>query len=84
MPIYLGTPGNDTLSGTDWSDSFDISQGGSDTVTALGDYDQIWAEGAFSPGDVIDGGASERDSVVLRGDYSAGLVISASMVTNIE
>ncbi|MFN3387859.1 MAG: beta strand repeat-containing protein, partial [Allosphingosinicella sp.] len=78
-----GTPGNDTLVGTPFSDFFDLSQGGSDTANALGGLDVFYMGGALDAGDNLDGGAL-IDQLALQGDYSGGLTLGANNLTNIE
>lgn len=80
---FLGTAGNDTLTGTAADDSFDISQGGTDTVDGLDGNDTIAVGAALDAADRIDGGAG-NDALKLYGDYSAGIVLDALTIVNIE
>ena len=85
MAAFIGTPGNDTLPGTPYFDTFDITQGGGDTISGGSGVDHIMAGAAFSTDDAIDGGTDGgSDSLFLFGDYSAGLSVSATMMRNIE
>jgi Ca2+-binding RTX toxin-like protein len=84
-----GTPGNDTLVGTAGDDLFDISAGGSDTVVAGSGTDTILAGAAFNAADRIDGGTeaddtNEIDTLVLDGNYAAGVVLTATTLVNVE
>jgi Ca2+-binding RTX toxin-like protein len=80
--IYDGQS-NDTFFGGAQSDTIGIGFGGADTVHAGGGDDIIGGEAAFNNADVVDGGAG-YDVLYLRGDYSAGLAIAASALTNVE
>ncbi|HYD95475.1 MAG TPA: calcium-binding protein, partial [Noviherbaspirillum sp.] len=87
--IIAGTPGNDVLNGTSSDDTFDISAGGADTVTGGLGNDTILAGAAFSGTDRIDGGTelddiTERDTLVLNGNYTAGVTFGASTLVNVE
>lgn len=84
-PSFLdvtGTRRDDRLRGTPGDDSFDIRQGGADTVIAGAGNDAVIAGARFDAADRIDGGAG-RDSVLLDGDY-AGLTLAANTIRNIE
>jgi hypothetical protein len=83
MAIFRGTAGDDNLSGTSGDDTFLLWQGGNDTVDAGDGNDIFRMGGALNAGDKLDGGAG-KDSVILSGDYSAGLVFNADTITNIE
>ena len=74
-----GTSGPNTLLGTLAADYFDISQGGTDSVSANDGDDLILAGAGYDPTDSIDGGLG-YDQVGLRGNYSATL----GNVTNTE
>jgi hypothetical protein len=82
MAIH-GTADNDTLSGNQHNDKFNLSQGGDDTATGLAGDDLFIMKGALSVGDAIDGG-DDIDKMTLNGDYSGGFVFGASTITNIE
>lgn len=83
MVDFTGTTGADSLSGTAGADSFDISQGGADTIKAGRGDDSITVGAALSVDDRIDGGGGQ-DSLVLDGDYSAGLTLGPDTVTGVE
>ena len=78
-----GTKGDDILSGTSGNDVFDLWQGGNDTVSG-GDGNDIFKFGAaFTADDKIDGGTG-KDTLVLKGDYSGGVVFAADTMVNVE
>ena len=63
-----GGTGNDTLTGGALSDTFDLSHGGTDTVSGGGGDDIVELGGALNATDKVDGGAG-NDTVVLDGNY---------------
>jgi len=79
---YLGTTGDDTITGTNQKDYFDMSQGGNDHVYGGDGRDTFYFGAALTADDVIDGG-SGYNILELRGDYSAGLLFNTAMITNI-
>src|SRR5437867_4393089 len=83
MATITGTTGNDTLTGTSKADTINISQGGNDTVQADSGDDIIIAGASLTAADSIDGGKG-TDTLTLSGDYAAGLVLSATTLTNVE
>ncbi len=83
MATLKGTAGNDTLTGTAASDSFNLIQGGEDTATGLGGNDTFSLGSTLDAGDKIDGGDGS-DVLLLRGDYSAGVTFNATTIANIE
>ncbi len=83
MADFTGTAGDDDFTGTFTYDTFSLSQGGNDTAKGRGGSDQFNPGAAFNGGDRFDGGGG-ADTIVLTGDYSAGLTISAPMLTNFE
>jgi Ca2+-binding RTX toxin-like protein len=80
---FVGGSGNDTLTGGAQADNFDLSHGGTDIAHGGGGNDVFSAGAAFTAGDGIDGGAG-NDTLVLNGDYSAGLTFAASTIANVE
>ncbi len=72
-----GDAGNNTLSGTNGIDVFDLSQGGDDNVSGLGGNDGFYFGGAYTSADVVDGGAGTLDQVGLQGDYSGGVTLGS-------
>ncbi len=80
-----GGKGNDTLIGGARDDAFTLFRGGEDTVKGGDGNDLVYVGAALDAGDKIDGGAdSAGDVVVLTGDYSAGLRLSAHTIENVE
>jgi Ca2+-binding RTX toxin-like protein len=67
-----GTPGNDNLTGTGNADLFDVSQGGTDSVSGNDGDDYVYFGDAYSPGDTVNGGAG-FDVVALLGNYDIAL-----------
>ena len=53
---------------------------GDDNLTGTSGNDIFWMGAALNAGDKLDGG----DQVDLNGDYSAGLVLAADTITDIE
>jgi Ca2+-binding RTX toxin-like protein len=83
MATYTGTSSNDTFDGTVSADTFGLSQGGEDTAYGEQGNDVFVMGGALDAGDHLDGG-SGTNTVVLRGDYSAGLTIGDTTLTSIN
>jgi Ca2+-binding RTX toxin-like protein len=87
----LGGAGSDFLDGGTGSDVVN-GGGGNDTLLAEGTQaiidggdgnDEIAMQSFLNASDQIDGGAG-KDILILNGDYSAGLVMGADTVTNVE
>ena len=78
-----GGAGDDVVTG---SGSFDLSQGGNDTVTGGAGNDAFYFGAAFTGADRVDGGGGTNDQIGLSGDYSGGnrLVLAADTLTNVE
>jgi len=83
MANIIGTTGDDDLNGTSGDDDFDLSQGGKDIAHGLDGNDLFEMEGAFTAGDQLDGGPG-NDTLLLGGDYSAGLTFHADSMANFE
>ncbi len=86
---FGGSAGPDHLIGTDGDDTFDVSQGGHDTVEGGAGNDTVYFGAAFSGSDRVDGGAntlfdSNGDTIELEGDYSAGVTIGPHTLANVE
>lgn len=80
---FKGGAGNDTLTGGNLADSFDLSQAGNDTITGGSGNDTFNLGAAFTAADAINGGTG-TDTLNLNGDYSAGLVLAATTIVNVE
>lgn len=78
-----GTAADDTKQGTVDSDSFDMTQGGVDTVNGnLGD-DLINFGATLTAADKVSGGDG-YDTLFLVGDYSGGLTFNSTTVRFVE
>lgn len=80
---FTGQSGDDNLTGTNSSDTFDLTQGGNDTASGLAGTDTFNFGGTLTATDHVDGG-SGNDTVNLTGDYSAGLTLGATTLTSVE
>jgi Ca2+-binding RTX toxin-like protein len=84
-----GASGVLNLAGTPGDDAFDISHSSSATVSGGAGNDTILAGGAFNASDHIDGGTAARgavdnDTLDLNGDYSKGVALQPTTLTNVE
>ena len=77
-----GSNDNDTLSGGSGNDTFYPFEG-NDVISGGAGDDAIYAFGNLTAADTIDGGTG-NDTLYLDGDYSAGLALAPTTVTNIE
>lgn len=82
--FILGGAGNDTLTGGAGKDGFNLTKGGIDTASGGAGSDTFNFGATFSAADQIDGGAGTGDVIRLDGDYSAGVVFSATTLVNVE
>ena len=78
-----GTKHNDVLHGTAGKDTFDLSQGGNDTAYGGGGNDIFKMGRTLNAADRLSGG-SGSDTVILKGNYGAGLTFAAKTITGIE
>ncbi|HEY2070344.1 MAG TPA: calcium-binding protein [Rhizomicrobium sp.] len=78
-----GGAGNDVITGGAGADTFDFSKGGEDQINGNAGADILNAGAALDSGDTINGGAG-TDTLNFNGDYSTGLVLGATTVTNVE
>lgn len=83
MGSFIGTAGNDSLTGGALDDTFQLQQGGDDTAIGGAGADNFYMGGALTAADHIDGGDG-ADYVELAGDYSAGLHFAAATMTGVE
>jgi large repetitive protein len=80
----VGSPANTTLVGTNAASVFDISAGGATySVTGGSGNDMIVAGQSLIATDTINGGGGSN-SMLLWGDYSGGLTLGPSTVTNVQ
>jgi Ca2+-binding RTX toxin-like protein len=82
MADFIGTSGDDNLTGTGDDDNFDLTQGGDDTAEGLDGDDRFLMGAALGALDNIDGG-SGNDEIVLEGNYLP-LVFGATTMTGVE
>jgi Ca2+-binding RTX toxin-like protein len=83
MTIFTGTSGDDSILGTGGPDDFHIEQGGEDSASGGAGIDVFYLGVGFDAGDRIDGGTG-TDYLVLQGDYSAGVTLTADTLVNVE
>jgi Ca2+-binding RTX toxin-like protein len=83
MTVFTGAAGDDSILGTSQGDDFHLEQGGDDTAVGGGGADIFYLGAAFSGADQLDGGAKD-DILRLDGDYSAGVVLTATTIRGIE
>ena len=80
----VGSPSNTNLVGTNSNSVFDISAGGATyAVTGGNGNDMIVVGPTLNAADTINGGGGSN-SMLLWGDYSAGVTLGASTVTNVQ
>jgi Ca2+-binding RTX toxin-like protein len=80
---FDGTPGDDRIRGSGLKDYIDVSQGGDDRIGARGGDDTVYFGAAFTGADKVVGGKGV-DTVILDGDYSAGVEVQADSFDRIE
>ena len=83
MADYLGTAGDDHYVGTSAYDTFNMTQGGKDTVEAGAGGSQIDMGATLTAGDRLWGGDG-YDIVSIQGDYSGGLTLGANTFHSID
>jgi hypothetical protein len=83
MTDFTGGTGDDDFTGTADADTFDMTQGGFDTVRGLGGDDSFNFGAEFTAADRVFGG-SGNDALVLAGDYSGGAAFTSNNFRNIE
>jgi Ca2+-binding RTX toxin-like protein len=81
--VVTGSAGDDTIKGANAATTFHLEAGGNDTVTGGSANDVFYLGGALAAADAINGGGGSN-TLVLDGDYSAGLTFSATTVTNVQ
>lgn len=83
MATFVGTPGDDVFTGTAASDTFTLELGGDDKAFGRAGDDIFDLGSALNSADRLVGG-NGYDTVNLDGDYSAGLVLAPSTLSEIE
>ncbi|MBV9992689.1 MAG: hypothetical protein JOZ72_15525 [Alphaproteobacteria bacterium] len=79
----FGGAGDDRILGGTLADTITLGSGGRDTASG-GSGDDVFDLGrALDAGDRLDGGDG-RDTLLLKGDYSTGLVLGADTIVNFE
>lgn len=78
-----GNAGDNLISGLAGKDKLDLSDGGNDTALGGDGNDTVLMGAALTAADSIDGGVG-IDTVVLKGDYAAGVVFSKTTMVNVE
>jgi Ca2+-binding RTX toxin-like protein len=82
MLLITGSKSGDVIFGGGGNDKI-TANGGDDTIHGGGGNDQITVQNSLTATDRIDGG-TEYDTLVLSGDYSAGVTFDADTMTNVE
>lgn len=84
-PLHLiGGAGNDFLFGGNDYNTFNLEKGGKDIVIGGDGQDLFYFYGTLNARDRVDGGAGDRDIIVLGGNYAGGLRLEAAQVLGIE
>jgi VCBS repeat-containing protein len=81
---YTGTAGNDVIHGNNAGDLFDMTAGGNDAVFGGSTNDGFKFGANYTAADRIDGGGGANNQIQLDGDYSAGITLGGSSITNIQ
>jgi Ca2+-binding RTX toxin-like protein len=81
--IFNGTPGNDTIAGTNNADTFNMDAGGDDSVAGRNGDDIVNFGAELTAADAVDGGLG-TDNLILDGNYSGGLAFAAGTMRNVE
>jgi len=79
----IGSAYGDTLSGNSGNNVMNLTAGGNDTANGGGGNDIFNLGAALTAADRIDGGTG-TDTLNLNGNYSAGVVLAATTLTNVE
>ncbi len=83
--IYRGSGGNDTIHGGSLAGHlYNLSDGGNDDVTGGEANDGFNFGTTFNGNDHVNGGEGTNDQLGLEGDYSGGVTLDGTLVTNVE
>jgi Ca2+-binding RTX toxin-like protein len=83
--FLFGGHGDDTLIGGAQDDVLDLTQGGNDAAYGGDGNDTLFLlSGALQATDIVDGGIGTNDAVILKGDYSGGLIFNATTIVGVE
>jgi Ca2+-binding RTX toxin-like protein len=78
-----GGAGDDIVTGGAGSDYFSLNSGGNDTVDLGAGADTFYGYAQYTTADHLNGGDG-NDSLILSGDYSAGLTFTADTIISVE
>jgi Ca2+-binding RTX toxin-like protein len=79
---FRGSNVNNVITTGTANDFIRFQDGGDDTILALAGDDIVYAGGALTGADTVDGGAGARDTLVLQGDYN--LTLTGTNAANFE
>lgn len=79
---FAGDAEDNVITGTPFRDVMRVEQGGKDDVRGLAGNDTFYFGAEFNALDKVDGGTG-IDSIILQGDYSAGLTFGTGTTSNI-
>ena len=82
--VVTGSAGGDTITGNNTGTTYHLEAGGVDSLTGGAGNDAIYMGASLTASDTINGGGGRGDTLILDGDYSAGVVLNATTVTNVE
>ena len=93
--IYFNNDGSETTfnyvpgstidsSSSTTNDYFDLSNGNTISVTGGSGNDAFYYGAAFTASDFVDGGSGSNNQLGLSGNYSAGVTLSGSKISNIQ
>ncbi|HZF95687.1 MAG TPA: calcium-binding protein [Allosphingosinicella sp.] len=77
-----GNASNNVITGSNGRNVFLLQDGGDDSASGQDGIDSFYFGAAFTTADYVDGG-SNRDSILLQGDYSGGVTFGIGTTTNI-
>lgn len=85
-PTIRGSSGNNTINGSGGNELFNLSDGGTDTVSGGAGNDGFAFGATFDSTDRVSGGTGTNDQIGLQGNYIGGnaLTVTGAMVTGVE